>query len=217
MDGVLIDISGFNESGKKVAISTWNAVFNEMGIYTEHERLKKIFINGKFPSYMEWTDEACKVFRNNGLTKEKFIKIIDNRPIMKGAKETFKILKEKGYKTAIITGGFKALAKKIRETLDVDYIFAHCELIFDEEGNLKEWQLIPCDFEGKISYFNKLANKLSLSPSECSYVGDEVNDIPIFGKAGLSIAFNCHKKDVKKAANVVTDKKDLREILKYFP
>ena len=89
--------------------------------------------------------------------------------------------------------------------------------IFGEEEKPKDWRLIPCDFQGKVDYFNKQAKELNLVPSECAYVGDEVNDIPIFGKAGLSIAFNCHKEQVKKAAHVVIDKKDLREILRYFP
>lgn len=217
MDGVLFDVSGYNESGDKVAISTWNAVFDGTGIYHEHERLKDIFIKGEFPSYMEWTDEACRVLQKNGLTKEKFMKIINERPLMSGAKEAINELKKRGYKTAVITGSFKALAEKAQKLLGLDYLIAHCELIFDENGDFKKWKLIPCDFEGKTKYFEKLADKLGLKPSECSYVGDEVNDIPIFQKAGLSIAFNCFKDEVKKAAKIVIDKKDLREILKYFP
>lgn len=217
MDGVLVDVAGYNENGKKVAISTWNAVFDQAGIYHEHERLKEMFIKGDFPSYMEWTDEACRVLQKHGLTKEQFMKIINSRPLMNGAKETLEELKKRGYKTAVITGSFKALAKRVQKLLGLDYIIAHCELIFDENGNLKEWQLIPCDFEGKVAYFNKQANELKLNPSECAYIGDEVNDIPIFGKAGLGIAFNCQKEEVKKTAHIVVDKKDLREFLQYFP
>ena len=217
MDGVLIDVEGYNENGKKVAISTWNAVFDQAGIYHEHERLKELFIKGDFPSYIEWTDEACRVLQKQGLTRDKFMEIINGRPLMEGAKETLQELKKRGYKTAVITGSFKALAERVKGLLDLDYIIAHCKLIFDENGNLKEWQLIPCDFEGKVEYFNKKARDLNLEPSECAYIGDEVNDIPIFGKAGLGIAFNCHKEEVKKAAHIVIDKKDLREALQYFP
>jgi phosphoserine phosphatase len=217
MDGVLVDIMGYNENGKKVAISTWNAVFDHIGIYHEHERLKGLFIKGDFPSYMEWTDEACRVLQKHGLTRDKFMAIINSRPLMKGAEETLRELKKRGYETAVITGSFKALAERTKELLGFDYIIAHCDLIFDKNGNLKEWQLIPCDFEGKVEYFNKQAKELNLNPSECAYIGDEVNDMPIFGKAGLSIAFNCQKEEVKKAAHIVIDKKDLREILQYFP
>ncbi len=47
MDGVLFNVSKYNEFGEKVAVSIWNAVFDELGIYQEHERLKKLFISGE--------------------------------------------------------------------------------------------------------------------------------------------------------------------------
>lgn len=217
IDGVLFDVVGYNESSKKVGKSSWSAIFDHAGIYSEHERLKEMFIKGYFPSYMEWTDEACRVLQKHGLTKEKFMKIINSRPLMNGAKETLNELRKRGYKTVLITGTFKALAEKAEKLLGLDNIIAHCDLIFDEKGRLKEWKLIPCDFEGKIEYFNKLAMKLNLSPQECAYIGDEVNDVAVLKKAGLSIAFNSSKKEVKEVAHIIIDKKDLREILKYFP
>jgi phosphoserine phosphatase len=217
MDGVIFDVTGYNESGKKVAISSWNAVFDNLGIYHEHERLKKLFIKGDFPSYMEWTDAACRVLKKHGLEKEKFMRVINSRPLMKGVKETFNELKNKGYKTAVITGSFEALALRAKELLDLDYTIGHCRLNFNKNGNLESWKLIPCDFDGKIDYFKKIAEKAKAKFQECAFVGDEVNDIPIFKEVGLSIAFNSTKKEVKEAADIVIDKKDLREILAYFP
>lgn len=217
MDGVLVDVEDYNEGEKKIAVSTWQVVFDKIGIYHEHKRLKEMFIAGKFPSYTEWTDEACKVLQKHGLTKEKFCEIINNRPLINGAKETLIELKNRGYKTAVITGSFQALAERTKNKLGLDFVISHCDLVFDENGNLKEWKLIPCDFEGKAEYFHKLIKELNLSPSECVYIGDEINDILIFKEAGLSVAFNCFKEEVKKVANIVIDKKDLREILKYLP
>jgi len=217
MDGVLFHIEGYNENGQSVAISTWNVLFDHLGIYNEHERLKKMFINGQLLSYMEWTNEACRVLQKHNLTKDKFMEVINNRSLMKGAKETLEKLKKRGYKTAVITGSFKILAERARNLLDLDEAIAHCDLIFDQLGNLKKWRLRPCDFTGKIEYFKGLIRKFGFKPSESAFIGDNVNDIPIFKEVGLSIAFNCQKEEVKKAAQVVIDKKDLREILKYFP
>ncbi len=112
MDGVLFHIEGYNENGKKVAISTWNILFDYLGIYNEHERLKEMFIRGQLPSYMEWTDEACRVLQKYNITKNKFMEIINDRLLMKGARETLKELKKRGYKTAVIIG-----KKDLREIL----------------------------------------------------------------------------------------------------
>jgi phosphoserine phosphatase len=216
-DGVLFDTAGYRENNRKIALSTWNVVFQELGIYPEHERLKEMYLKGIFPTYMEWTDEACKVLQQNGLTRDKFLQIINSRPLMNGAIETFKELRNRGYKTATITGSFEALALRAKELLNLDYAVGHCRLNFDESGKLKSWDLVPCDFEGKCVYFRKIADEEGVSYSECAYVGDEVNDIPIFREVGLSIAFNTTKEEVRKAAHVTIDKKDLKEILKYFP
>ena len=216
MDGVLVKCENYREKSRRVGISTWNVIFDELGIYEEHERLKKMFINGKFASYMNWTEEACKILKNHGLTKSIFERIIKERPLTKGARETITKLKEMGYKIAVITGSFHSLAERIKKELNLDYAIAHCKLIFSKNGKLKSWKLLPCDFEGKLVYFNKLINKLGLQATECVYIGDEVNDIPIFKEVGLAIAFNPRKKEVRKAADIVINSNDLRDILPYL-
>ena len=142
---------------------------------------------------------------------------INRRPLMNGAIETTNELKRRGYKMAGITGSFEALALKVKEILGLDYSIGHCRLIFDDFGNLKDWILIPCDFEDKRNFIAKIANEFNLSSSECCYVGDGISDIPAFKEVGLSIAFNATKEEVRKSADVVIDKKDLKEILKYLP
>jgi len=217
MDGVLVDVSEYHESGNKVGASTWHAVFESIGILEEHQRLKERFQAGEFPSYMEWTDEACKVLQTHGLTKRKFIQAINQRSLMKGAREVVTELKKRGFKTAVITGSFGVLAERVQKELGIDDAVAHCNLLFDSAGRLKSWELLPCDYEGKVDAFLQMAEKDGIEPSECVYVGDEVNDIPIFQKVGLSVAFNCNKQKVKDAADMVVDSNDLRLILESIP
>lgn len=214
MDGVLVDVSDYQESGNKVGVSTWHAVFDSLGMLEEHRRLKERFQAGELPSYLEWTDEACKVLQTQGLTEGKFLQTINHRPLMKGAREAVSELKKRGYKTVVITGSFGALAERIQKELGIDDIVAHCNLEFDSKGRLKSWKLLPCDYEGKVDAFLQMVEKDEVNPSDCVYVGDEVNDIPIFQKVGLSIAFNSNKQEVKDSADVVIDSNDLRLILK---
>jgi len=213
MDGVLVDVSNYQESGSKVGVSTWHSVFDSLGIINEHKRLKEKFKAGKFPSYMEWTDEACKVLKSYGLTREKLSEIINRQPLMRGAKETVLELKKRGYKTAVITGSFSTLAERVQRELGIDDAVAHCNLEFDGKGRLAGWKLLLCDYEGKVDAFLQMAEKDGVKPSECVFVGDEVNDIPIFRKVGLSIAFNCSKQEVKNEADIVVDGNDLKLIL----
>lgn len=95
-DGVIFDVDEYQETNNEIAISSWTVLFDELGIFPEHERLKNMFIKNEFPSYMEWTEATCKVLLKNGLTQEKFIEVINKRPLMMGAKECIQGLKRGG-------------------------------------------------------------------------------------------------------------------------
>ena len=52
--------------------------------------------------------------------------------------------------------------------------------------------------------------------SETVFVGDGENDIAILKEAGLGIAFCPKSNKVREAADVVIEKRDVREILKHL-
>ena len=62
---------------------------------------------------------------------------------------------------------------------------------------------------------DRLCGLLNLGKDEIMCVGDGANDISMFRKCDLSIAF-CAKDILKKEATHCVDVKDLREILKFI-
>jgi phosphoserine phosphatase len=134
MDGVFVDTNKYRESSDKLGVGAWNAVFDSLGLLNEHQRLKNKFKAGGFSSYMEWTHEACEVLKKNGLNEKKFLEIIDHQCFTLGAKETVLELKKQGYRTAVITGSFSALAQRVQNELGIDEAVAHCSLEFDKKG-----------------------------------------------------------------------------------
>jgi len=204
MEGVLINPSGS---------STWGVVFDKLGIIDEHKRLRERFKSGEFSGYMNWSDEACKVLKAYGLTRGKFAEIIDSQQLITGVREAIQDLREQGYKTAIITGSFTALAQRIQKELGINDAIAHCDLKFDNQGKLDSWELFRVDFGGKVDALSQIASKYNIAPSESIFVGDGLNDIPVFRKAGYSIAFNYIVQDVGDAANAQVKGNDLRLIL----
>jgi phosphoserine phosphatase len=215
MDGLLIKLPRHcREDSNKLGAGMWDIVFNDLGIPGEHKRLKNRYLAGEFPSYMEWTDEACKILKANGLTREKFSEIINRQNYTTGAKETVAELKKQGYKTAVVTGSFKALARRVQEELGVDEAVAHCDFQFDEKGKLKRWELTRCDSDDKIKALLVMSGKHGINASECIFVGHDINDISVSLKVGLSIAFGSSKPAVKNAADITISGKDLRLILR---
>lgn len=217
LDGVIFDKPWHETSSDKVAVSTWDVVFQELGIYTVHEKLKQRFVSGEYNSYMDWTEDACNVLKSIGLDRTTFQNIIGRRPLSQGAVELFQKLRESKIATAIATGSFEALARRAsRELGGVNEVLAHCKLNFDRKGLLESWELRTTDYKDKVFFVRETAKKHHIPLDRCVYVGDDVNDIDAFEEVGLAVAFNSKKFVVQQAADVVIDGRDLTAVLPHL-
>lgn len=219
MEGVIFE-SGIVEKRKGVSASVWTVIGKELGeeAHAEEEKGKDRWIEKGFKNYIEWMEHTIDIHKKYGLTKEVFERIINKVPYINGTVETFHELKKRGYKTAMISGGFKNLANRAIRDLGVDHTFAACEYFFDPaSGRLVNWNMLPCDYEGKVDFMRLMMREYGLHPSECAFVGDGVNDIPIAKEVGMSIAFNGRKELQAVTTHAVNqDNKDLKTILKFF-
>jgi len=216
LDGVIFQRPWNDPSNDACSVSTWDVLFKRLNAYDEHERLKRKFMNGTFKSYNEWTNEACRVLYAKGLNRQIFYEVIKSRKYNRGVKQTLETLLANGVVVGVITGSFYELAERVKEDFGFDIaIHAHCRLEFDEDGKLLEngWEISQTDYEGKATFLKEFGKTLKTSLDKIAYVGDDVNDIAIFKKVGLAIAFNPTKDKVRKSAKVVIEGKDLRRIL----
>ena len=139
--------------------------------------------------------------------------VVEQLPLMEGAEDTIKELKKRGYKLATITGNFEIVANRLNE-LDIDYIYSN--QLHDEKGIVTGEISGPLIIEGsKAEILQELIDKEGITSEECAAVGDGANDIPMIKKAGLGVAFNA-KSAVREIADVVIEKRDLRELLPIF-
>ncbi|MBW2993074.1 HAD-IB family phosphatase [Candidatus Woesearchaeota archaeon] len=219
MEGVIFE-SGIIEERKDVAASVWTALGNSLGkeCRKKEDEGKIMWAEGKFNNYIEWCEWTLKLFQKHNLTMKHFYDVINKVKYIDGAKETFKELKKKGYKTVIISGGLKNLANRAIRDLDIDTTFAAVEYFFDDKTEkLVSWNILPTDYEGKIDFLRLMMREYKLHPQECAFIGDGVNDIPPAKEVGLSVAFNARKELQEVATYSINQKrKNLKAILKYF-
>ncbi len=201
--------------------SPWMLLAKNLGEKALKERkiTSKKWNQGKYSNYMAWMEDNIRIYKKYGINKDLFEKTIDAIHYHKKIKELFTYLQKKGYKTAIISGGFKALADRALIDLKIDHAFAACEFYWDKKGNLLHYNLLPCDFEGKLDFMKLIIKEHRLKKEECAFVGDGANDIPFAKEVGLSIAFNGSEK-LKKVStysiNQEKGKEDLSVIKNYF-
>ena len=66
-----------------------------------------------------------------GLSLDVCQQVADGLPIMNGAKEACKSLKSAGWKIMAISGGFTIMTDRLKNELDLDFVFSN-ELIFKD-------------------------------------------------------------------------------------
>ncbi len=207
VDGTLIDNVTFS----------WQ-IFHDYFQTDKHRRedAKNKFFNGQI-TYKEWAEHDINLWKERNAKKHDFLKAISHLKLMKGALETLRELKKRGIKLAIISGSLNILLEKFIPNYEEFFndVFLS-RIYFDKDGNIANVEATEYDMDGKALALRKIAEREGISIKECVFVGDYLNDLKIIQEAGLGIAFNCQNDELKMAADVAIEKKDLREILKYI-
>jgi len=211
VDGTLID---FPPNTLKFS---WQIFHNYFDTDLEtREKAKKAFFDGNI-SYLEWAEHDIGMWRKKGAKKEEFLKALDNLKLMDGAMETLQELKKNNMKLAIISGSMNILLEKFIPNYNeiFDDVFLS-KILFDEEGNIVKIEPTEFDMIRKADALKHIAEREKIKLEECVFIGDYLNDVKVVEEAGLGIAFNTQEDELKKVADVVIEKKDLREVLKYI-
>lgn len=134
-----------------------------------------------------------------GLPMSVLEEVASDMQLTAGTYELVSTLKAMGFKLALISGGFKFFAERLKTQLGFDYAFANDLEIVDGllTGKVKG-RII--DAEGKGEIVNELAKREGLTREEIVAVGDGANDAIMLKNAGLGIAFNAHEL-LKKVAD----------------
>ncbi len=143
-----------------------------------------------------------------GIDFETCKEVSDSLKIMTGAKEVCRALKEAGWKIMAVSGGFTLMTDRLKEELDLDYVFSN-DLLF-KDGKL-DGVTIDVDSDKSKSAIIKI-NEWKEKKENIVVVVDGANDIKLFNICGLGIAFRAQDM-VKELATVTLEEKDLSKII----
>jgi HAD superfamily phosphoserine phosphatase-like hydrolase len=209
---VIFDLDGTIIDGTD---SIWKTMHEFLGIYDHPKRieLRDKFMSGRI-SYAEWAEKDMELMIAHGIDRDKMFRAMKNLKLVKGARETLEKLKARGMKLALVSGSLDIVLEKFIP--DYRKIFSHVyivSVIFDERGRVKAIDACHDAWNKHIALL-EICKAEGITPDECVFVGDHSNDVSAAKAAGLSIAFDPKSAELKKAADVVIEKKDLRGILK---
>jgi phosphoserine phosphatase len=146
-----------------------------------------------------------------GLEVEQVDRICRSLPYMPGAKETIEELKKRDYRVVVFSGGFRNATSYAKDILGFDADFSN--VLHAKDGRLTGLVGGEMMFDfSKGDMLRRLQKVLGVEPNDTVAVGDGANDRSMFAYAAKRVAFNA-KEVLKKEANVIIEKKDLRELL----
>jgi phosphoserine phosphatase len=200
MDGVLVDIE-----------SSWVHVHNHFGVDNNHSL--QAYLDGEIDD-LEFIrrDVALWMDKDPSLTMDRIRRILSDAPMMKGAAETIRRLKDMGCKTAIVSAGIDILAERIAVELRMDLFFAN-GFISDCAGRLTGEGILNVGLGEKGEKVDMIADLLGYEKNDVVSVGNSRYDIPMFEVSRIGIAFCPIDEDVREKADRVIEEKDLTRIL----
>ena len=158
-----------------------------------------------------------------GLTKEDVESAIASIPFIMNCEHTIAILKDKGYKTGIISDSYTIAAGFVADMLHLDFVAANkLEILNGKITGIVEmplgWDKIGCYCKISVCkryHLEKIAYRFGVPIENTLAVGDTKSDICMIQRAGVGIAFMPKDKEIKKATNKIVYDSDLLKILEH--
>jgi HAD superfamily phosphoserine phosphatase-like hydrolase len=178
---------------------SWTLVWNHLNIRNQSQKDRKLdFVNRRL-SYLEWCKLDAEALRENGLNLTHFKEIADSKKckLTQNLEEAIIKLKEKGIKTAIISGGIDSLLYAMLPNADdlFDDILIN-RFVYDKQGMFEsinpteyDWDGSKLGVVGKGRGLERLCEKYGISISDSAFVGDDINDQQAMEIAGKKILY----------------------------
>ncbi len=182
----------------------------EIGIEDKVKLITDKAMRGEADFFESLTERVALL---KGISIKRIDEICKNLPLMNGAEEAVRGLKEKGFKVVCFSGGFRNATALFAEKLGLDGEFSN--ILHSKNGVLTGQvggEMMFNDSKGQM--LRRLQTLLNVTEENTLAVGDGANDLSMFKYASKKVAF-CAKPVLKENANIIIDNKNLAEILNY--
>ncbi|RUO26232.1 phosphoserine phosphatase SerB [Aliidiomarina minuta] len=137
--------------------------------------------------------------------------IRDELPIMPGAAELLKVLRENRWRLVLVSGGFTWFADEVARRFNFDVVVSNfLEFEGDQLTGKVGGRIV--DGQVKADTLINLTQQYGLPRSQTMAVGDGANDKLMLQASGFGVAFNA-KPVLREVADYCIDEKDLSQLL----
>ncbi len=188
--------------------SSWDAIAEALLCNKEWIKTRDFYI-GKKDKYAKLFEKEVGMLK--GLSLEEASRVLFPVPYSKGAMVFFNSL-DGNYVKGLVSSGINIVAERVKKELNLDFqISNYLEIkkrIFTGKGK----KIVGLD--NKLQILEEVLEQKGVGLNETCFIGDNFNDVPVFEKVGLAVAYNPKTREVgKKADYVIYDFRKLNKIL----
>lgn len=191
------------------------AVWDALGD-TEAQRKIGIrsYYTGKF-TYEQWCLWIADIFKQKGLTRERFHAIIEQYYLAPHLREGLQQLKARGYKLAIVSNGLVGFLDQLLPDWNqyFDYMFVN-RLIFSDNGLVQSVIPSPYGIDKKLAAIHYLCEKEAISTNNVVFVGSSFLNRQIVFQVGLTIGYAHPSREMSDLFDEVIKDDDFRKVVK---
>jgi phosphoserine phosphatase len=207
MDGTLVDVE-----------SSWASVHAYFG-ERNAEGLRQFLANEI--DDLEFVRSDIRIWWKHrpDLRIDELEEILGDVPLMPGAEQLIRGLRERGVRTAIVSGGIDLLAHRIGRELGIDVVLANGFRV-DADGRLTGEGIVRVPIHRKEEVLAGLQDQLGIGPSETASVGNSEIDVGLFRRSRVGVAFRPEDEAVRRGATAIDTEPDLArvlDVLRNFP
>ncbi|HBC2918072.1 TPA: phosphoserine phosphatase SerB [Escherichia coli] len=187
MDSTFVEEEGVDEIARR------------LGISEKITALTREAMEGKIDFDTSFTRRIAML---KGTHKDILHQVCEQMTLSPGLETILPILKEKGFKTAIISGGLDIFTERLKEKYQLDFAFSNSVRI--KEDLLTDTITLPImNAEKKKQTLINLATELAICRENIIACGDGANDIPMLLHAGNGVAWKAKPKTREKIADQI--------------
>jgi phosphoserine phosphatase len=202
--------------GAHVDSTIWQAIAHRLGegAIREEVATHERWANGRYRSYLDWMRDTIVIHQRHGLTETAFRELIAAAEYNPNVVQALSSIDRGHYELVMVSGGFRELAARAQRDLRIVHAFAACEYLFDDHECIQTFNILPCDFQGKIDFILLMLREYGLTKEDWVFIGDGANDVPIAEAAPVSIGYRPHPKLRAVVTHVIDDFAELPKLLR---
>ncbi|MDQ3848340.1 MAG: HAD-IB family phosphatase [Thermoproteota archaeon] len=159
----------------------------------------------------------------SGLTPRDLESAVASIPFTKNCERAIAVLKDRAYKTGIISDSYTLAARYVADRLNLDFVMANKLQILDGKITGKVdmplgWDEIGCYCKISVCkrfHLEKTARQFGVPIENTIAVGDTKSDICMIQRAGVGIAFMPKDDQIKKASDKIINEPDFLKVLEF--